>query len=55
MEKFSLWISLGTALVVVVSVLVFAKLHSANPTRPVRDMNPLMVIAPYKYDWRMGV
>jgi len=50
MEKFSLWISLGTALVVVVSVLVFAKLHSANPTRPVRDMNPLMVIAPYKYD-----
>src|SRR5689334_11730514 len=46
MEKFSVWISFGIALVLVV---VIVQLHPAKQTRTVRDVNALMVIAPYKY------
>lgn len=46
MERFSIWISLGIALVLVV---VIVKLHPAKQKRTVRDVNALMVIAPYKY------
>ncbi len=49
MEKFSIWISLGIVLVAVGAFVAFAKLHPAQQTRTVRDMNALMVIAPYKY------
>ena len=47
MKRFSTWISLGIALVLVV---VIAKLHPAKPTRTVPDVNALMIIAPYKYE-----
>ena len=46
MEKLSVWISFGIALVLVV---VIGQLHPAKQTRTVRDVNTLMVIAPYKY------
>ena len=46
MERFSIWISLGIALVLVGLIV---QLHPAKQTRTVRDVNALMVIAPYKY------
>jgi hypothetical protein len=46
MERFSIWISFGIALVLV-GLLV--QLQPAKQTRTVWDMNALMVIAPYKY------
>jgi hypothetical protein len=46
MERFSTWISVGIALVLVVVVV---QLHPAKQKRTVRDVNALMVIAPYKY------
>ncbi len=46
MEKLSTWISFGIALVLVV---VIVQLHPARQARTVRDVNALMVIAPYKY------
>jgi hypothetical protein len=46
MERFSIWISLGIAVVLVV---VIVQLRPAKPTRTVRDVNALMVIAPYKH------
>jgi hypothetical protein len=49
MEKFSIWISLGIALALVIALIAFAKLHPLPQTRTVRDVNSLMVIAPYKY------
>ena len=49
MERLSIWLSLGIAIVIIVVVLVFAGLHSPKQTRTVRDMNALLVIAPYKY------
>jgi hypothetical protein len=49
MEKMSIWVSLGIAIVVVVLVVAFAGLHSSKQTRTVRDVNALLVIAPYKY------
>jgi hypothetical protein len=45
MEKFSIWISLGIAIVVVV---VIVQLHPTRQTRSVDQMNALMVIMPYK-------
>jgi heme/copper-type cytochrome/quinol oxidase subunit 2 len=49
MEKMSIWFSLGIAIVIVALVVVFASLHSTTQTRTVRDVNALLVIAPYKY------
>lgn len=49
MEKFSIWISLGIALALVIAIIAFAKLHPLPQTGTVRDVNSLMVIAPYKY------
>jgi len=49
MERLSIWLSLGIAIVIIVVVLVFAGLHSPKQTRTVRDMNALLIIAPYKY------
>ena len=49
MERVSIWISLGIAIVIVAVVVAFAGLHSSKQTRTVRDMNALLVIAPYKY------
>lgn len=46
MEKLLVWISFGIALVLVAVIL---ELHPAKQTRPVGDVNALMVIAPYKY------
>ena len=46
MEKFSVWISLSIAIVLVGVVI---QLHPAKQTRTVREMNALMVIAPYRY------
>lgn len=45
-EKFSVWISLGIAVVVVVFIV---QLHPPRQTRSVEQMNALMVITPYKY------
>ena len=49
MEKMSIWLSLGIAIVIIAAVIVFASLHSPKQTRTVRDVNALLVIAPYKY------
>ena len=49
MDKFSTWMSLGVVLTLVISLIAFAKLHPRQQTRTVRDVNSLMVIAPYKY------
>ena len=49
MAKWSIWLSLGIAIVIIVVVVVFAGLHSPKQTRTVRDMNALLIIAPYKY------
>ena len=49
MEKMSVWVSLGIAIVIIGLVIVFASLHSPKQTRTVRDVNALLVIAPYKY------
>lgn len=49
-EKMSIWFSLGIAIVIVALVVVFASLHSSKQTRTVRDVNALLVIAPYKYE-----
>ena len=49
MEKMSIWFSLGIAIVIIIIVFVFASLHSPKQTRTVRDVNALLVIAPYKY------
>src|SRR5438270_1716384 len=49
MEKMSIWFSLGIAIVIVVLMVLFASLHSPKQTRTVRDVNALLVIAPYKY------
>src|SRR5689334_25338118 len=46
MERLSIWISFGIALVLVVAIV---QLHPAKQSRTVRDVNALMVIAPYKY------
>jgi hypothetical protein len=47
MEKMSIWVSLGIAIVLVVAVA--ANLRPVKQTRIVRDVNALLVIAPYKY------
>jgi len=52
MEKMSIWFSLGIAIVIIVIIVIvvlFARLHPPKQTRIVRDMNALLVIAPYKY------
>jgi uncharacterized protein DUF6717 len=49
MEKMSIWLSLGIAIVIVAAVIIFAGLHPSKQTRTVRDMNALLVIFPYKY------
>ena len=49
MEKMSIWFSLGIAIVIIIIVFVFASLHSPKQTRTVRDVNALLVIAPYRY------
>jgi hypothetical protein len=49
MEKMSIWVSLGITMVIVVLVVAFAGLRSPKQTRTVRDVNALLVIAPYKY------
>lgn len=49
MEKFSTWISLGIVVALVIAFAAFARLHQAQQTRTVSDVNSLMVIAPYKY------
>jgi len=48
----SIWFSLGIAIVIIVIIVIvvlFARLHPPKQTRIVRDMNALLVIAPYKY------
>lgn len=49
MEKMSIWVSLGIAIVLVVAVVAFANLRPSKQTRTVRDVNALLVIFPYKY------
>jgi hypothetical protein len=49
MEKISIWLSLGIAIVIVAAVIIFAGLHRSKQTRTVRDVNALLVIVPYKY------
>src|SRR5260370_24651603 len=49
MAKWSVWLSSGIAIVIIAVVVVFASLHSSRQTRTVRDVNALLVIAPYKY------
>jgi len=49
MEKMSIWISFGIAIVFVVAVVAFENLRPSKQTRTVRDMNALLVIVPYKY------
>ena len=50
MGKISFWISFGISILVAVAVVVLGGLHSLQQTRTVRDVNALMVIAPYKYE-----
>jgi len=40
----------GLAVAVLAAVVVFGKLHDARPARKIRDVNSLLVIAPYKYE-----
>jgi hypothetical protein len=49
MGKISIWVSLGIAIVIVAVLVLFTGLHSSKHTRTVRDVNALLVIAPYKY------
>jgi hypothetical protein len=49
MEKMSIWAALGIIVIIVAGTVLFARLHSPKQTRTVRDMNALLVIAPYKY------
>jgi hypothetical protein len=49
MGKISIWVSLGIAIVIVAVLVLFTGLHSSKHTRTVRDVNTLLVIAPYKY------
>jgi len=49
MEKMSIWAALGIVVIIVAGTVLFARLHSPKQTRTVRDMNALLVIAPYKY------
>jgi hypothetical protein len=49
MEKLSIWLSLGIAIVIIAVVVVFASLRSSKQTRTVQDVNALLAIAPYKY------
>lgn len=49
MEKLSIWFSLGIAIIAIGLVVLFASLHSPKQTRTVRDVNALLIIAPYKY------
>jgi len=49
MEKMSILVSLALAIVIVVLVIVFAGLRTPKQARTVRDVNALLVIAPYKY------
>src|ERR1051325_6822910 len=39
----------GLAVAVLAAVVAFGKLHDARPARNIRDVNSLLVIAPYKY------
>ncbi len=50
MGKISFWISFGVSILVAVAVVVLGGLRSLQQTRTVRDVNALMVIAPYKYE-----
>src|SRR5436305_10840003 len=49
MEKMSILVSLALAIVIVVLVIVFAGLRTPKQARTVRDVNALLVIAPYKH------
>src|SRR5437588_11695403 len=49
METMSILVSLALAIVIVVLVIVFAGLRTPKQARTVREVNALMVIAPYKY------
>ena len=40
----------GLAVAVLAAVVVFGKLQDARPARNIRDVNSLLVIAPYKYE-----
>jgi hypothetical protein len=50
MKKMSIWISLGTAIVILCALVIFAGLRSSEPTQTVSGVNSLFVIAPYKYE-----
>ena len=50
MGKISFWISFGISILVAVAVVVLGGLRSLQQARTIRDVNALMVIAPYKYE-----
>ena len=50
MGKISFWISFGISILVAVAVVVLGGLRSLQQTRTLRDVNALMIIAPYKYE-----
>jgi len=49
MEKMSIFVALALAILIVIFVVAFVDLRSPKPARSVRDVNALLVIAPYKY------
>jgi len=48
--KISFWISFGISIPVAVAVVVLGGLRSLQQTRSLRDVNALIIIAPYKYE-----
>src|SRR5438270_10056036 len=45
----SIFVALALAILIVIFVVAFVDLRSPKPARSVRDVNALLVIAPYKY------
>jgi hypothetical protein len=50
MERMSIWISLGIAIVILCALVIFERLRSSRHTQTVRGANSLFVIMPYKYE-----
>ena len=50
MERMSIWISLGIAIIILCALVIFERLRSSKHTQTVRGANSLFVIVPYKYE-----
>jgi hypothetical protein len=50
MERLSIWVSLGIAMVMLCALVIFTGLHSSSQTRTIHAINSLFVIVPYKYE-----